>query len=79
MSKIHFKKFFKFINEYYYFILVLIHYNEWWNHMDKLFNGNTKYWLYRMAKTVGVYINADDIKKSNSGSDLGGYIENWRT
>jgi hypothetical protein len=29
-----------------------------------------------MAKTVGVYINADDIKKSNSCSDLGGYIEN---
>lgn len=28
MSKIYFKKFFKFINEYYYFILVLIHYNE---------------------------------------------------
>jgi len=25
-----------------------------------------------MAKTVGVYINADDIKKSNSCSDLGG-------
>lgn len=39
-------------------------------------NGSGKTTITRMAKTVGVYINADDIKKSNSCSDLGGYIEN---
>ena len=39
-------------------------------------NGSGKTTITRMAKTVGVYINADDIKKSNSCSNLGGYIEN---
>ena len=33
-------------------------------------NGSGKTTITRMAKTVGVYINADDIKKSNSCSDL---------
>ena len=35
-------------------------------------NGSGKSTITRMAKTVGIYINADDIKKSNSCSDLGG-------
>ena len=29
-------------------------------------NGSGKTTITRMAKTIGVYINADDIKKSNS-------------
>ena len=33
-------------------------------------NGSGKTTITRMAKTIGVYINADDIKKSNSCSDL---------
>ena len=33
-------------------------------------NGSVKTTITRMAKTIGVYINADDIKKSNSCSDL---------
>ena len=33
-------------------------------------NGRGKTTITRMAKTIGVYINADDIKKSNSCSDL---------
>ena len=33
-------------------------------------NGSGKTTITRMAKIVGVYINADDIKKSNSCSDL---------
>lgn len=33
-------------------------------------NGSGKSTITRMAKTVGVYINADDIKKSNLCSDL---------
>ena len=33
-------------------------------------NGSGKTTMTCMAKTVGVYINADDIKKSNSCSDL---------
>ncbi len=33
-------------------------------------NGSGKTTITRMAKTFGVYINADDIKKSNSCSDL---------
>ena len=33
-------------------------------------NGSGKTTITRMAKTVGVYINADDIKRSNSCSDL---------
>ena len=33
-------------------------------------NGSGKTTITRMAKTVGVYINADDIKKSNFCSDL---------
>ena len=33
-------------------------------------NGSGKTTITRMAKTVGVYINAYDIKKSNSCSDL---------
>ena len=33
-------------------------------------NGSGKTTITRMAKTIGVYINADDIKKLNSCSDL---------
>ena len=33
-------------------------------------NGSGKSTITRMVKTIGVYINADDIKKSNSCSDL---------
>ena len=33
-------------------------------------NGSGKTTITRMANSVGVYINADDIKKSNSCSDL---------
>ena len=33
-------------------------------------NGSGKTTITRMAKTIGIYINADDIKKSNSCSDL---------
>ena len=33
-------------------------------------NGSGKTTITRMAKTVGVYINADDIKKSIACSDL---------
>ncbi|WP_292878810.1 zeta toxin family protein [Methanobrevibacter sp.] len=33
-------------------------------------NGSGKTTITRMAKTIGMYINADDIKKSNSCSDL---------
>ena len=33
-------------------------------------NGSGKTTITRMVKTVGVYINADDIKRSNSCSDL---------
>ena len=33
-------------------------------------NGSGKTTITRMAKTIGVYINADDIKKSNVCSDL---------
>ena len=33
-------------------------------------NGSGKTTITRMAKTIGIYINADDIKKSSSCSDL---------
>ena len=33
-------------------------------------NGSGKTTITRMAKTIGTYINADDIKKSNSCTDL---------
>lgn len=33
-------------------------------------NGSGKSTITRMANTIGIYINADDIKKSNSCSDL---------
>ena len=33
-------------------------------------NGSEKTNITRMAKTIGVYINADDIKKSSLCSDL---------
>ena len=33
-------------------------------------NGSGKSTITRMAKTVGVYINADDIKRTNLCSDM---------
>ncbi|MBQ3787153.1 MAG: hypothetical protein II799_07730, partial [Lachnospiraceae bacterium] len=33
-------------------------------------NGSGKSTITRMAKTVGIYINADDIKKANLCSDI---------
>ena len=39
-------------------------------------NGSGKTTLTCMAKTVGVYINANDMKKSNSCSDLDARLVN---
>ena len=35
MGKIYFKKFFKLIKQYFYFILLFIYYNLWWNCMEE--------------------------------------------
>ena len=38
-------------------------------------NGSGKTTITRMARTIGVYINADDIKRSSLCSDLEGAVK----